>query len=175
MLACTWDIEASDLDARFGVMLSGAIKPYKQKKVEVFYEGRKGSNDKKLLADFAKRLEEFDVLISHYGTYSRFDAPFLWSRLNYWGLKPLDDRFHIDTYPYCKKLVRTSSRRLEVVAPFFGIQGKTKVDPEVWKKTALDGDEDSLKKIVSHNRWDVIVLEQVFDILKPKIRSVRRI
>lgn len=141
-------------------------------KVEVFHEGRRGSNDKKLCNDIARRLEDFDILIGYYSL--GFDLPMLNSRLIKWGLKPLDERFHIDVYRVVKKNINTTSRRLQTVSKFFGIEGKGSVDYDAWVKAGYDGDQPSLKVILEHNEQDVIVLEKTFEKIKHKMRAITK-
>tara|TARA_R110002051_G_scaffold287010_2_gene349679 strand:- start:627 stop:818 length:192 start_codon:yes stop_codon:yes gene_type:complete len=43
---------------------------------------------------------------------------------------------------------------------FFGIKGKTRVEPEYWQK-ARWGDKKSLKRIYEHNEADVVILEKL--------------
>ena len=52
------------------------------------------------------------------------------------------------------------------------MKGKTPLDPEVWIRAALDNDKYATAKIVEHNKWDVIILEEVFDKVKDDITSV---
>ncbi len=171
MRACFWDLEASHLKADFAVLLTGAIKPAGGK-VEIFYEGRTGSNDKKLCNAIARRLEDFDILIGYYSL--NFDLPLLNARLIKWGLKPLDERFHVDVYRLVKKGINTHSRRLATVSHFFGIEGKDAVDPEAWVQAAYDGDSKAMRKIIEHNKQDVIVLEKTFEKVKHKMRSISK-
>jgi len=171
MHACYWDIECSHLKANFAVMLSAAIKPAGGN-VEVFSDGRKGSNDKQLCNTIARRLEDFDILIGYYSL--GFDLPMLNARLIKWGLRPLDERFHIDVYRVVKKNINTHSRRLQVVSHFFGIEGKDAVDPEAWVQAAYDGDLKAMRKIIEHNKQDVIVLEKTFEKIKHKMRSISK-
>lgn len=171
MRACFWDIETSHLKANFAVMLSAAIKPI-DGDVEVFHDGRKGSNDKQLCNTIARRLEDFDILIGYYSL--NFDLPMLNSRLLKWELRPLGERFHVDVYRIIKKGMNPHSRRLQVVSHFLGIEGKDSVDPEAWVQAAYDGDAKAMKKIIDHNKQDVIVLEKTFEKVKHKMRSISK-
>lgn len=159
------------MKANFAVMLSAAILPAGGH-VEVFSEGRRGSNDRKLCNDIARRLEDFDILIGYYSL--NFDLPMLNSRLIKWGLKPLAERFHIDVYRIVKKNINTTSRRLITVSQFFGIEGKDSVDYEAWVRAGYDGDPKAMRRIIEHNKQDVIVLEKTFEKVKHKMRAINK-
>ena len=48
-----------------------------------------------------------------------------------------------------------------------GIKGKTRVEPKIWeqfKYDALKGKKDALKQITEHCVYDVITLEQAWEI-----------
>lgn len=170
MRTAFWDLECSDLQSDFGVLLSAAIKPYGKKPI-LLYQGRRGSDDRTLAKIVRDELEKYDILVSHYGL--GFDLKFLNSRLMHWGMKRLSPKLHIDTYRLARRGLNIHSRRLESICDFVGVKGKTRVDPEIWQKAAYDGDKYALAKIVSHNKWDVIILEEVFEKgLKQFIRGI---
>ena len=172
MKCIVWDIETSNFNADFAIMLSSAFKPIGQKPYAIT-KGRKGNNDKELVRAVRDELEKYDLIIGYY--HLGFDLMFLNSRLLYWGLKPLSRKFHIDVYRIARKVFKIHSRRLISVAEFLKIPGKTKVNAEDWMEAAYNGNPKALQHIVEHNIADVEVLEAVFDRVKCFILSISKV
>src|SRR6266446_4770077 len=98
------DIEASNLSADFGIVLTfGSRMVEGEKKTQVFniLDYQKNYDliaaEKRMLKDISKRMMEADVWLTHYGTW--YDLPFINSRLLYHRLPVLPANFsHIDTW-----------------------------------------------------------------------------
>lgn len=154
------------------MLLSACIKPL-GKPVETFYLKPKANNDKQLTQDILQRLNQFDVIIGWYS--KRYDIPFMKTRALKYGLPFLDPRIrHIDLYDTSKKKLKMHSNRLEAVSEFLGIHGKTKISPDAWNEAIRDNPK-GMKEVVHHNRYDVIVLEQVYQKLKREIATINRV
>ena len=174
---CILDIEASNLNANFGIMLSYAIKEYKKPKIfartitadELISE----TLDKGLVKECVDILSNYDVVITYYG--SRFDIPFLRTRAIYWNLDFPKYGYlkHKDVYYMVRNRLKLSRNTLEEACRTLGIKGKTRVDGTYWIK-ALTGDETALKYILKHNKRDVIILEKLYDKLESYVRNTRR-
>ncbi len=94
---------------------------------------------------------------------SRFDTPYIQTRLMYHGLKPMAPTAHIDTWRICKYKLKLNSNRLDTISKFLNVKyEKTPIDFRHWIK-AMAGNKASLKYIVQHNRYDVLVLEEVYN------------
>ena len=166
---CYFDIEASNLNSSFGVIISAAIKPDGKEPV-LLWKGRNGSDDKELVKKIKDELEKYDLIVGYY--HLNFDMKMLNSRLRHWGFKKVQRKLHVDVYRLVRKTFNTHSRRLAAICDFLHVKGKTPLDPEVWIRAALDNDKYATAKIVEHNKWDVIILEEVFDKVKDDITSV---
>lgn len=161
-----WDIEATNLSSDFGIILSYAIK----------YEGgyisrlitpqeiKKEIYDKNLIRQLCDDLRKFDRIVTYYGT--KFDFCFGRSRAVYWGLDfpTYKEIKHTDAYYIVKnKLGTIHSRRLGVVAPFFGIPAKASpLNPEVWFR-CMSGNQKALNYVMKHNLEDVDSLSALWD------------
>ena len=159
------DIETSNLSSDFGVVLSyciGSEGKYK-KRVLSQKEIRKGIYDRRLLEECCRDIKDFSRVVTYYG--SKFDIPFLRSRCLYWSLDfpVFKEVLHTDAYLVVKyKFGTLHSRRLGVVAPFFGIEAKTHpLSPQIWFK-CMSGDEKALQFVLTHNIEDVISLEKLW-------------
>lgn len=168
------DIEASNLKADFGVVLTYAIKVKGEDKIyqrTITRSDLRTCLDKNVVNQCIKDMQEFDRIITWYG--SRFDVKFLRSRALALGIKfPLyGDILHNDIYYIARNRLCLSSNRLDNVSrSLFGDTAKTRILPEKWIK-ALMGDKKSLEYIAEHCRLDVIELERVYNTLSDFARK----
>lgn len=169
------DIEASNLSADFGIVLTFGSKVVGKGKVKVLnildYLGKDGDligAEKRLLKDVSKVMLDSDVWLTHYGTW--YDIPFLNTRLLYHGLPVLPPNYpHIDTWKISRNRLKLRNNRLVTISSFLKtLDEKDAIQPEAWLR-ALGGHRPSMAKIVEHNRRDVLVLEEVYMILRPLV------
>jgi len=167
------DIEASNLDADFGVILSAAIKPYHKPPI-LFVNKNSVWDDSQVVRDVVSTLNTYDLVVTFYGY--RFDVPFLRSRMLKTDptltLKPT--LHHIDLYYVAKRSLKLHSGSLDAACEFFGIPGKTRLRGEYWIRAAA-GDPLGLRYVTTHNRYDVIILEKLYDVLKENVGMIRTI
>lgn len=172
------DIEASDLNADIGMMLTAAIKPAGKrevwttciKKSEIFDY----THDKRIVEELLKALNDYDVIYTHYGSDARFDIPFIRTRAYRHGMEELlpayMEKFLLDTYPIARQKLKLHSNRLDSIGSALGIKiKKTPLDPRHWEM-ARSGHPESLAYIMEHNIRDVQLLEAVHN----KLRIVER-
>jgi len=163
------DIETTNLRADFAYMVSYAIKVKGSDKVysgvitkkEIFDE----EFDKRLITECITDMRRFKRLYTYYGT--KFDIPFLRSRALKWKAEfPSFGLIqHQDIYYLVKNRLCLSRNRLEAVCEFFGIDGKTKLDGDIWVRAAV-GNKECLNYIYIHNVADVAILEKVHQRIK---------
>jgi len=167
------DIEASQLNATFGQMLSWALKPRGQPTASDVIRRRTEKEERRILKTLLAALNDVDLIYTYYG--SRFDVPFIRTRCLYHGLSfpAYLELYHRDVYYVARRCLRLHSTRLAAVAEFLGIEGKTPVDPKVWVAAGF-GDQKALQYILEHNRADVEVLELVWEVLERFARPVWR-
>jgi uncharacterized protein YprB with RNaseH-like and TPR domain len=166
-----WDIEATNLNADFGIILCCGFKEI-GKKAEVFsiLDYNSGGDliraEKLLLRDMHKELMKADVWVCHFGCY--YDIPFVNSRLLYHRL-PLVPPNHplVDTWKISRKKLKLRNNRLNTISEFLKTdEHKNPIKPEQWTR-ALGGHKKSMQYIVEHCRRDVVVLDEVYQLLKP--------
>ena len=159
-----FDIESSNLKADWGYVFCWCIKTLGKNE---FITGRivkedleKGIFDKNIMKQLVSALRKYDLIITYYG--NGFDFPFVRSRCLHHNIAfpAVGTLLSWDMYPVAKNKLCLSRNRLEHVAEFLGIKGKTHIYPEIWSK-ALFGDKKSLDYIADHNMRDTIVLEKV--------------
>jgi uncharacterized protein YprB with RNaseH-like and TPR domain len=168
------DIEASNLKANFGIMLSYCIKTKGKKEIKerviTKEELMDGTLDKRLVEDCINDIMSYDKIYGYYST--RFDIPFIRSRALYWGIEfpPYDVVKHKDVYYMVRNKLCLHRNRLEDACRLMGIEGKTHLNGNYWIK-ALTGDKESLEYILDHNEQDVIILEKLHNRLKDFVKD----
>lgn len=175
MKILSWDIEASNLAADFGIVLCVGFKEVGRGKPEVYnildYTGVDNDlikAEKRLLKDVSKKLLDSDVWLTHFGTH--YDIPFVNTRLLYHQLPILPPNYaHIDTWKIARNRLKTRNNRLITLSEFLGTDDeKNAIKPEQWIR-ALGGHSPSMDYIVEHCRRDVLVLEEVYTRLRPLV------
>lgn len=164
---CFWDIESSNLDADFGLILCAGIKTLGVPGIRIYRIDESPEYAKKPWDDswVAKRirddLEQHNVIVHHYG--DRFDVPFLNTRLIGHRIRMLDSSrmCFVDTWLNVRKRLKLHSNRLNsLIAHLDTKTNKTGLDGHLWVK-ALAGHKPSLDAVVKHNLHDIKALEEV--------------
>lgn len=169
------DIECSQLKSNYGIMLSYCIKERGKDKIYCDTITKKDIDkktlDKRLVKKCIDDMRRFDVVMGYYST--KFDIPFIRSRAMYWNLDfPLYGELqHKDIYYMVRNKMCLNSNRLEVACSHLGVEGKTRLDGKVWI-LASAGDKKSLDYVLEHNKFDVLILEQLHDRIKDYVRNV---
>jgi uncharacterized protein YprB with RNaseH-like and TPR domain len=164
------DIEASNLKANFGIMLSYCIKDQGGKiysRVITPEELKSTNHDKNLTASCVADIQKFDRIVGFYS--SGYDVPFIRSRAMAHGLQfPKRGVIkHTDIWFWVRGKLKLHSNRLQHACDFLDIPSKGhKLNGGMWTK-ALTGDVKSLNYILTHNKEDVVATEMLYDKLLP--------
>lgn len=144
-------------------VLSWALK-YKGSKAQ-YADERTGHKD--MIKQLHTLLTEADCVVTYNG--KSFDNKMLNTELAKYGLKPLPPTAQLDLYRIVKKHFRLPSYKLEYVAQFFGVGEKVKHHGfSLWKE-CLAGDEKAWKVMRRYNIQDALLLEALYDKLRPWI------
>lgn len=164
-----FDIEASNLDADFGIMLSYCIKDSASDKMysnvltlEDIQQSKAGDEDKRLIEKLLVDLGKFDKIVTYYG--KRFDVPYIRTRALSTGVEfPVyGTQSHIDLYFIMRHRFKLSSNRLEnACRVLLNKTQKTRIENKFWRG-GVRGDKKSLAYILDHNRKDVLDLEKLY-------------
>ncbi len=171
-----FDIESSNLSSDFGTVLCYAIshKDGVISNAVTPKEIKEGTYDERLLTNLCQDLKKFDRVITWYGY--KFDIPFVRSRaiLHKLDFPLYKEVYHTDAYMKAKVLIRTlHSKRLGVVASFYGIKAKEHpLNPTIWLR-CLSGDQEALDFVQTHCNEDVCSLEAVWKRLAPYQKLTR--
>jgi uncharacterized protein YprB with RNaseH-like and TPR domain len=174
------DIEASNLKADFGMILSWYIKERGKKKyyhdmIDVPHPNRNHDHlDKPQVQSIVGTIKKFDVIVTYYG--SKFDIPFIKSRAFHYGLNfpTYGSILQWDLYYLARGNFALSSRRQNNIAEMmFGKSEKTRIHGDLWNH-AVRGSRSALQYISDHNKRDVRELEKLHTALAPYIKPTRR-
>lgn len=167
--AACFDLETSNLNADFGIVLCGVIKPAHGE--PIIFRGdsyktwkKQRSCDKGIVVDVCKELERYDILIGH--NSARFDIAYLRTRLMKWNAGVLNTKKLVDPFQIVRNKLRLGSASLRALAQHLGVNEKTDVSGDLWLRAALDGDVPALDTIVDHCVRDVVTLERIVDAVK---------
>jgi hypothetical protein len=125
----------------------------------------KSNNDKAIVEELWKLFNEADVLIAHNG--DRFDVTKANARFIYHGLTPPAPYKTIDTKKVAKRYFRFNSNKLDDLGNHLGVGRKIKhTGFELWND-CINGDLEQWEIMRMYNRQDVLLLEKVYNKLKP--------
>lgn len=144
-------------------LLEDAVYSERLCKEEVLAE-----NDFRIVETLWFLLNQADIVIAHNG--DQFDIPKIKSRFLVHGLPPTTFYQQIDTKKVAKKEFGFSSNKLEALARTFGIEGKSDTDFKLWS-ACMRGDESALQYMQKYNIQDIKVLEEIYLIMRPYIKS----
>lgn len=176
------DIEASNLKANFGIVLSWAIKDGQSD--YVYYDHLTNrdvtkfpeSEDRRILETCVNTMRQFDRIVTHYGGDFQYDLPYLRTRSMMMGVSFLKhgEVYHADTFSISKKKLSLSSRRQDIIAEaLFKSSLKSRIDTAAWRG-AIRGNTKCVKEVLDHNFRDVLELERNFLAMKPFIKLTRK-
>lgn len=126
-------------------------------------------NDKNILKEIWKLLDEADVVITQNGI--KFDVPKLNARFIMHGFQPPSPFRHIDVYRVGKKHFNFTSHKLEYMTgklckKYKKLKHKRYPGHELWKQVLL-GNQDAWKEMEKYNKYDVLSLEELYEIMRP--------
>lgn len=172
-----FDIEATNLKADFGIMLSYAFKVRGKDKIYSNVIQQKDINslklDKPLVKQCLEDMRRFDMIVTYYGT--GYDLPFTRTRAMKWGLDfpEYGALIHHDLYYVARAKLSLSRKSLENVGKLIGVgELKNHLDPDIWTQALLN--PKARAYILDHNERDVILLEKAHDRLMPYVKGIRR-
>jgi DNA polymerase elongation subunit (family B) len=132
----------------------------------------KAGDDRRLVDKLADLIRQADVVIGHNG--DRFDLPKLNARLLVHGLDPLGHVTSFDTLKAARSSFKLASNKLDELARALGLDGKHSTSFRLWTD-CMAGNVPALKEMDAYCRQDVVLLEEVFDRLRPYVKRLPRL
>jgi DNA polymerase elongation subunit (family B) len=145
---------------------------------KVMYQDQRGrrniEDDKELLKGIWKLLDEADVVITQNG--KKFDSKKLNARFVINGMKPPSPYKHIDTVVIARKVFGFTSNKLEYMTnklckKYKKLKHNKFSGFELWKE-CLAGNPEAWEEMEKYNRYDVLSLEELYNILSPWDQTV---
>lgn len=174
-----FDIETTSLKADFGFVLAIGYKWLGDKKVTILEIGDFDAKtfrakEKALVKAFAEIYNQADLTVTHNG--QRFDIPYINAKMLEHRLGILPPLPQVDTLQIARKHLRAVSRkRLDTLSYYLGTHDeKTPVEGRIWVEAAV-GSKSARKYIIDHCRADVLVLEEVYLLLRPLLLGHPRV
>lgn len=149
-------------------MLCAAWKLTGEDKVEsTCVKAKDVTDDRDVVEHCREMIMDTDILIHHNG--KRFDLKKLNTRILKHGLKPIDPHLRqVDTLIQAKKHFGFTANRLDYIAKFLGVGSKIPHSGNLWQNV-LKGDSKALKEMVLYNKNDVVILDNVYQLMRPYI------
>jgi hypothetical protein len=125
--------------------------------------------DKSILQKFIPILDQADEIVAHNG--DGFDIKWIRTRALAHSLEMRDYYNSIDTLKACRYYFNLPSNKLGEVAKYFKLDAKG--DPgglSTWIDIIENKDPKALKRMIDYCNQDVVVLEKVFNKIKPYIK-----
>lgn len=127
-------------------------------------------DDKQMLIDFIKVLNEADEIVGH--NSDRFDLKWIRTRCLYHGISMFPEYTTLDTIKAAKSGFNFNSNKLDYIDKFLGGKGKLETGGfKLWQNIITNNDVKSMEKMVKYCKQDVRVLEEVFHKINPYIKS----
>jgi|1_EtaG_2_1085319.scaffolds.fasta_scaffold01502_3 RNA polymerase subunit RPABC4/transcription elongation factor Spt4 len=125
-------------------------------------------DDKRVVGELWKLLNEADIVIAHNG--DNFDIRKMNARFAKHKMNLPSPYSSIDTYKSARKRLNLSYYRLSYIAEYFGLtQKKQDTNFKMWVD-CLNGDKSALDKMQGYCDQDIRVLEDVYLYLRPYIQ-----
>lgn len=122
-------------------------------------------NDKHLIEDLHALFDEADILIAHNG--DRFDIRKANARFIMQGLRPPSPYKSIDTLKAARRFFHFQSNKLDDLGQYLDVGRKMPhTGFDLWSR-CMKGEKDAWKTMREYNMKDVLLLERVYEKLKP--------
>jgi hypothetical protein len=156
-------------------VLSAAYKWAGEKQVHVFglndfpeYQKDK-ENDKALMEALWEVLNQADIVIGH--NLDNFDVKKANARFISHGMPPPSPYKTLDTLKLARSVFKFDSNKLDELGKYLGVGRKlVHTGFNLWKQ-CMAGDPQAWKLMKKYNAQDVILLEQVYNLMRPWAKS----
>lgn len=169
-----WQQNVIDFEKNWHI-LSFAYKWMGEKEVHVRglidypgYEQNK-EDDRALVTDLWQILDQADIVIAHNG--DEFDLPKTNTRLITHSMKPPSPYRTVDTLKIARRVFKFDSNKLDELGRYLGVGRKVPhTGFHLWHG-CMTGDQESWTLMKDYNKQDVLLLEQVYFLMRPWSRT----
>ena len=122
-------------------------------------------NDYRIVSSLRDMMDEADVIVGHNG--DKFDLPSINTRMVVNGIDQPSPYRSVDTLKIAKRNFKFSSNRLDYLGEALGVGRKIDTGGfDLWAR-CMKGDKKALQQMLDYNMQDVVLLESVYDELRP--------
>jgi hypothetical protein len=125
-------------------------------------------DDLRITKEIWNYFNQADVIIAHNG--NGFDIPKSQTRFLMHKLVPPSPFQTIDTLLIARKNFRLSSNKLDYIGQLMLNERKLHTEYSLWLR-CLEGDPQALSDMLTYNKQDVLLLEDIYVLLRPWIKS----
>ena len=125
-------------------------------------------DDRRVVTSLYNLINEADIIVAYNGR--NFDIPYMNQRFLVYGFPPYAPVHIVDPYETAKSVFRFSSNKMDHIATELGLQNKIKTDFNLWKG-CIEGDKKFLDDMLTYNKQDVTVLEEIYCTVLPWIKN----
>lgn len=159
------EFEAERYLLSFSVLWAGQKRPTTYALPDYPSYAKDPEDDKALTRDLWKVFQEADLIITHNGL--QFDIKVSNARFVFHGLKPPSPYKTVDTLKLARQHFKFESNKLDDLGKKLGLGSKVKhTGFDLWKG-CMQGDPGSWRLMRRYNAQDVLLLEKLYDRLKP--------
>lgn len=153
--------------ANSGYVMCWAAKWYGEEGIA--FSSIKSGSERTMLNRAHKLLNEADVVVHYNG--ANFDIPTLNKEFLIKKMKPPAPYKQVDLLRVVRDAFRFPSNKLDYVSQTLGLGEKVRhTGHELWVR-CMAREAEAWKEMEGYNRYDVVLLERLYDRLKPWIRS----
>lgn len=150
-----------------GRTLCWAAQWYGSSKIE--YMSERNGGQEAMIRRIHELLSEADIVVTYNG--ASFDIPTLNNSFVQHKLKPYKKLKHVDLYRVVRSRFRLASNKLEHVVTYLGIGAKVSHKGFALWLGCMNGDGASWRTMERYNKGDVVLLEKVYDRLRPWVEN----
>lgn len=114
-------------------------------------------------------IDEADVLVTYNGV--TFDMKHIKREFLEARLPPPSPVLHVDLLKVVRSNFRFPSNKLDYVSKRLGLPGKVKHEGHALWTACMAGDEKAWSRMRKYNKFDVVLTEQLYDILRPWVQG----
>ena len=132
-------------------------------------EWNKG-DDKSMLIKFLKVMDSADEVVGQ--NSDKFDIKWIRTRCFIHSIPMIPDYQSVDTLKLARAGFNFNSNRLDYLGKIAGVGGKMETGGfKLWQDIVVDNCSKAMNKMVKYCKQDVVVLEKVYDRLKPYTKA----
>ena len=124
------------------------------------YSEVKAENDFRIVSELYDLLNDADIIVAHNG--KQFDIKVINARLIFNGFPPPTPYKVVDTLLIARRAFKFPSNKLDFICPYLNLDHKIHTEGFKLWKGYMQGDVESMEKMIEYNHQDVMILEQLY-------------